>query len=202
MPYLQWYKGCEASGIVGFKDTTNGERTSIILPFTRQEDRFVNRKNQAALNALNQFSGWRRRLQKQQHFNRLLYKALKGTMWNGDQGLVYIRSSSPGCPPLLRMASSRLQVAAPSPTTASRLPVHISFSHQEQWQSGLFYSNSNVNFQWSGRSVSVNPNMLKPCPPDLSPDQSPSPNTSNHKPWDILDFSGTWFYFNPTLQDP
>ncbi len=70
-------------GIVGFKDTTIGEPTSIILPFTDQ-DQFADRKT-AALNALNGIGVSRGGDLPETAFDGLL-KALNGRMGNWRPG--------------------------------------------------------------------------------------------------------------------
>ncbi len=77
-------------GIVGFKDTTNGEPSSILLPFTDQ-DQFIDRKA-ASLSALDRIGVWGGGDFPETAFDGLL-KAFSPQWEAGGQELGFLESS-------------------------------------------------------------------------------------------------------------
>ncbi|MFM6325835.1 MAG: DUF4114 domain-containing protein [Microcystis panniformis] len=158
-------------GIVGFKDTTIGEPTSIILPFTEQ-DQFADRKT-AALNALNGITVGGGGDLPETAFDGLL-KALNGTMgkWRPGAGVhrVVLFTDAPA-----KDGSLAATVAA----LAANIGATITSSSRTVGASGSLdsFTLTPINSNESGRSLSVNPDA-EPLPPFEFTDESPTPDTS------------------------
>ncbi len=158
-------------GIVGFKDTTIGEPTSIILKFTDQ-DQFADRKT-AALNALNGIGVSGGGDEPETPFDGLL-KALNGTMGNWRPGAgvhrVALFTDAPAKDESLKGAVDAL---------AANIGATITPSSRTVGAGGTLdsFTLTPINSNASGRSLSVNPDA-EPLPPFEFTEESPTPDTS------------------------
>ncbi|TRT61621.1 MAG: DUF4114 domain-containing protein [Microcystis aeruginosa Ma_QC_C_20070703_M131] len=158
-------------GIVGFKDTTIGEPTSIILKFTDQ-DQFADRKT-AALNALNGIGVSGGGDEPETPFDGLL-KALNGTMGNWRPGAgvhrVALFTDAPAKDESLKGAVDAL---------AANIGATITPSSRTVGAGGTLdsFTLTPINSNASGRSMSVNPDA-QPLPPFEFTEESPTPDTS------------------------
>ncbi|WP_187602868.1 cadherin domain-containing protein, partial [Microcystis aeruginosa] len=158
-------------GIVGFKDTTIGEPTSIILPFT-DHDQFADRKA-AALAALNGIAVGGGGDLPETAFDGLL-KALNGTMGNWRPGAGVHRVV------LFTDASAKDgSLAGAVAALAANIGATIESSSRTVGASGSLdsFTLTPINSNESGRSLSVNPDA-EPLPPFEFTDESPTPDTS------------------------
>jgi hypothetical protein len=177
-------------GIVGFKDTTNGEPTSVILPFTDQ-DQFADRKS-AAIAALNGISVDGGGDTPETAFDGLL-KALDGTMgnWRTGAGIhrVALFTDAPAKDSELSGAVAAL---------AANIGATISSRAQSVGARGslnTFELNLKAGTQLVGRDLSSEPDT-GPLPPFVPTDDPQVPDTTtasleiytiNTNAFDVLD---------------
>ena len=161
-------------GIVGFKDTTIGEPTSIILRFTDQ-DQFADRKA-AALAALNGISVGGGGDLPETPFDGLL-KALNGTMGAWRPGASVHRVA------LFTDASAKdASLASAVAALAANIGATIESSSRAVGTGGTLDTFTLTPVAPAGsntseRSLSTNPDA-EPLPPFVFTDESPTPDTS------------------------
>nr|MCE2718532.1 VWA domain-containing protein [Anabaena sp. 49628_E55] len=161
-------------GIVGFKDTTIGQPTSIILPFTDQ-NQFADRKT-AALNALNGISVSGGGDLPETAFDGLL-KALNGTMGNWRPGAgvhrVVLFTDAPAKDRSLKGAVDALAANIGATITSSSRAVGASGT-LDSFTFSAIAPNSSEKELFSPGSRDEDPVL----PPFEFIDESPTPDTS------------------------